>query len=258
MHRMVIALLFLTGCVGDAAVSTNPPDAASPGADAGGSDAQQTADAGPTSMSIPTLRNPAAAGHPTLGAKVTIAGVIVTGVKASGGTRGFFVQDSTAKEWGGVFVVVGAADVTLTAGAMVTVTGSTAVFRGFDQIDISNGRGSYVSTGSATIPAPLDLVPNDIRAGSATADKYQSMIIRVQAVKAKTATSGVDFVVTSALGNDDLIVTSYMATDSAPPPWSPTVGQTYSSITGRGYKSGSTDQNAVAKLAPLSGSDLVP
>lgn len=244
MKRLSMALpCLLVACLGDAVVA-NPP-----------TDGGTNQDAAATTMSIPTLRNPAAPGHPTTGATVTIEGAIVTGVKSAGATHGFFIQDPNVNEWAATFVVVGAVPVSVAPGAVVTVTGKMLTYRGFDELDASGG--TTTLTGSANVPAPLDVTPNDIRAGSATADKYQSMLLRIKAVKAKTATNAVDFTVNSAAGNDDLYVTSYMANDTGPSPFPATVGQTFTSITGHGYKFGSSDATAVAKLAPLSAAQLV-
>jgi predicted extracellular nuclease len=98
--------------VGDAAV-TSPP----------GSDAS-TADAAATALTLPVLRDPQAAGHPTYGTRVRVEGAIVTGVKNVGTTRGFFIQDPTATAWRGIYVFTGAAPVTISVGAIVTVSGT--------------------------------------------------------------------------------------------------------------------------------------
>lgn len=243
-----VLLLVLAACVGDAPTTTPPSDA--------GAGADAPIDAASLSpITIETLRNPAATGHPTLGALVKLEGAVVTGVKSAGATHGFFIQDPSAKQWAGAYVFVGASPVSVAAGDIVTVVGKVAQFKGFDQVDVSAG--SYTQTGTANVPPPLDVTPSDIRAGSATASQYQSMILRVKAVTAKTATAGVDFTVTSAVGNDDLVVTSYVANDTGSSPFPATIGQTYTSIVGRGYKSGATDQTAVAKLAPVSASEVV-
>jgi hypothetical protein len=247
---ILLFLLLASACVGDAATAP-PPDAGPTDGDAAiANDATA-----PRTMTIPTLRNPAAPGHPALGDVVKVEGAIVTGVKTAGASRSFFIQDPSAKEWAAVYVYAGSAALTVEAGAIVSVTGTLSSFRGMSQIDIT--KGTVVTTGTANVPPPLDVTPNDIRAGAATADMYQSMVLRVKAVKAKTSTAGVDFIVTSAVGGDDLIITSFIAGDLGPSPFPATVGQTYTSIVGRGFKFGTTDQNAVAKLAPVSAVELV-
>ena len=247
MNRWLLAVpcfvLVTAACVGDGVVAPPPADGG-PGQDAAG-----------TVVSIPTLRNPAAAGHPSAGTWVTVEGAIVTGVKSAGATHGFFIQDASAKEWAATFVVVAAVPVAVAPGAVVTVTGKLSPYRGFDEIDASGG--TTTLTGSANVPAPLDVTPNDIRAGSATADQYQSMLLRIKAVKAKTATNAVDFTVTSAAGNDDLYVTRYMANDVGASPFPATCGQTYTPITSHGYHFRPSDAVSAAKLAPTSAAQLV-
>lgn len=248
MGRPLVALtlsaFFLTACVGD--VAAPPLD--------GGADSHASADAAVV-LSIPTIRNPADPGHPSPGAFVKIEGAVVTGVKSTGATHGFFVQDPAQKAWAGFYIFVGPASVSVAVGAVVTATGVITAYKGLEQMDVSTG--GYEQTGTVNPLTPLDVVPDDIRAGSSTAAQYQSMLLRVKAVKAKTATATIDFTVTSSAGNDDLIITSYSANDVGPSPFPATVGQTFTSIIGRGYKSGPTDQTAVAKLAPLGPSEVV-
>lgn len=218
-------------------------------------DASPASDAA-TTMSIPTLRNPAAPGHPSVGSWVTVAGAIVTGVKSAGTNHGFFIQDPTAKTWGATFVFVGPATVAVAAGDVVTVTATLTPYRGLDELDATQG--TISQTGSASVPSPIDVTPNDIREGSVTAPQYQSMLLRVMKVTATTATAATDFTVVSSAGggSDTLIVTSYMANDVGPSPFPASPGQTYSSIIGHGYKFGPTDAAAVAKLAPTSSSQV--
>ena len=75
-----------------------------------------------------------APGHPSFGARVTIAGVVVTGLKTAGVTHGFFVQDPNATAWGGIFVWVASSTVTVAKGDVVTVTGLYRTYRGDEQI----------------------------------------------------------------------------------------------------------------------------
>jgi predicted extracellular nuclease len=251
MQRRVISLflLALAACVGDAPVTTPPSDGGS------GADSTILPDAAPQTVTIQTIRDPSAPGHPALGTWVTVEGAVVTGVKSAGTTHTFFIQDPGAKAWGGLYVYAGTTIVSLGVGAIVKVTGFVAAFRGMDQLDVT--KGSFEMTGSTNPPPPIDVTPSDIREGSATAAQYQSMVLRVKNVKAKTATTGIDFVVTSASGTDDLIVTSFAANDIAATPFPATAGQTYTSITGRGFSFGLSDQSAVAKLAPVSAAEVV-
>ncbi len=247
---LCVFLFVLAGCVGDAAVTTPPGGDAATTNDGGANP-----DAAPTALTIPTLRDPQAAGHPAVGTRVRVEGVVVTGVKNVGVARGFFVQDPSASTWAGIYVFTGATDVSVSVGAIVTVTGKLVLYRGLDQLDATGG--TYVATGTATVPPPVDVTPNEIREGSPTSAQYQSMLLRVKGVKAKTGTTGVDFTVVSSAGNDDLVVTSFMAADFGASPFPATPNQTFSSIVGRGYRYGPNDQTSVAKLAPMNAGEVV-
>lgn len=209
-----------------------------------------------TAISIPTLRDPTATDHPKEGQFVKVVGGVITGVKSTGSSHGFFVQDPIAKKWAGVYAFTGNLTIPLAIGAVVTVIGTFGVYRGLDQIDLTGAGSSYELTGSDTVPYPLDVTPNAIRDGSSTAAQYQSMILRVKLVIAKTKTLGLDFVVTSSVGNDDLDVTSFMASDVGPSQFPAIAGQTYTSIVGRGYRFGLTEGTSIAKLAPMSAAEV--
>jgi hypothetical protein len=210
---------------------------------------------GPRTISIPTLRNPAAMGHPVSGSEVTVTGAVVTAVKTAGTNHAFFIQDPTATSWAGVYVFVGNVPVTVRPSDVVTVTGTYTTFRGLDQIDTRAG-GSVMVTGTGVVPAPLVVTPGAIATGGPRALELQSMLVRVENVTALTATSGTDFSVVAGTsctdpGTGTLPITSFVANDTMASPFPAAMCQHYSSITGTVY---SFD---TSKLAPRNNADLV-
>jgi predicted extracellular nuclease len=228
------------------ATTTDPSSSSSSGGNADGA------------MSVMTLRNPAAAGHPAVGASVTIANVVVTGLKTSGsGSHGFFVQDQSAKAWAGVFVYTNTSPITVAKGDVVTVAGVYTSYRGFEELT-TNGK-APVKTGTAAVPSPLVVPVLDIAEGGARAKELQSMRLRVQTVEVSRATVSVDFAVRpqGVTTGPELVITSYVINDLGPSPFTNTVGTTYSSITGFGYQFGPSDGTSIAKLAPENEGDVV-
>lgn len=77
----------------------------------------------PSTFTIVQLRNPAAPGHPAVGARAMIKNVYVTGVKSEGsGTYGFFIQEAAA-QWSGIFVATPGKKPTVVVGNKVNVEG---------------------------------------------------------------------------------------------------------------------------------------
>jgi hypothetical protein len=230
--------------------SSSPREASTP-------EEEQVVVAPDAPISLTTLRNPSAPGHPSFGARVTIAGVVVTGLKTAGATHGFFVQDPKATSWGGIYVWVAGATVTVAKGDVVTVTGLYRSYRGDEQIFADQT--PPAKTGTSTLPPAIVVSPKDIAEGGARVRELQSMRLRVEGVEVSRQTEGVDFGV-RPLGQPtapELVVTSFVANDIGPSPFDGTAGTTYASITGFGYAFGTTDTNAIAKLAPESAADLV-
>lgn len=265
----VIAIVSLTcSCVGSdpATTSTSPKedDASSDGGTASGADATTDTDPGAdaaagANISVMTLRNPSAPGHPAFGASVTISGVVVTGLKTSGpASHGFFVQHPTADAWAGVFIYTNTSPVTVAKGDVVTVSGTYTSHRSFEEI-ATNGK-APVKTGTAAVPSPLLVPALDIAEGGSRAKELQSMLLRVETVEVSRATVGVDFAVRpqGVTSGPELVVTSYIVNDVGPSPFANSVGTTYASITGFGNAFGPTDATSIAKLAPDSVDDVVP
>lgn len=218
-------------------------------------DAGQGPDDAGASLSIATVRNPAAPGHVPFGGTVTVSGGVVTFVKTAGASHGFFIQDPKANEWAGIYVFVGTGTATVAKGDVVTVTGAYTSYRGFEEIQV--GAVPPVRTGSASIPPALVVPLADIAPGGSRTKELQSMLLRVVDVEAATTTMGVEFLAQPAGGGGaQLAISSYMAADVGPSPFPATMGQSFSSITGFGYYGGPTDATAYPKLAPASAADV--
>jgi hypothetical protein len=206
---------------------------------------------------IPQVRNPMDPMRPANDAQVTVAGAVVTAVKSAGTTFGLVLQDPSATRWGGIYVFLNTARPTVAPGDVVTVTGTFGVFRGLEQL-VPGAMGSVMRTGAAALPTPLVVTPAEVRTGGSRAMELQSMLLRVEGVTATAATSGTDFRVgTSAMDANSLVVTTFVANDTAPGPVTVTAGQTFTSITGVLYSFGQTAGPFESKLAIRNAMDVV-
>jgi hypothetical protein len=258
----------LAGCVGDdpSIAATAPSnleagngtdgDGATSGEASSGSPKPGTPADSAVSLRVQAVRNPAAPDHPAYGSWVEVKDLVVTGIKSTGTTHGFFVQDAPSPSWGGIYVYVGYQTVQVQPGDVVRVRGEYKAFRGFDEIEVWNG-GEVAVTGSATVPDPVPVSVGDIMQGGLRAKELQSVRLVVKNVVATSATNGTDFrVAANGATTPELFVTSYMANDVGASPFPAVSGQQWAEIRGFGYSSGSSDQTAVAKLAPASAADL--
>jgi hypothetical protein len=222
----------------------------------GGGESNVASDGEKKDTDIHVVRNPSAPSHPGYGTKLSISG-IVTGVKNVGATHGFFVQDPGEPTWGAIYVYAGAAKIEFQPGTVVRVTGHYVSFRGLDEIDVTDG--VVERTGTAPVPAPLDVDVAEIANGGARAAELQSVFLRVKGVIATrpTMAGSIDFAVRGT-SEPELVVTSYWANDTGPSPFPAAANQRFASIRGFGIRFGANEATAVAKLAPISPTDLVP
>lgn len=240
----------------DGQVTTGDGDGGAPVGDGAHDGGKGGADAAAlTPMDVHVLRDPNAAGHPAYGTQVLIEDLIVTGLKSSGATHGFYAQHETKAEYGGVYIYVGPAAPPVVPGDKVTVTGLFKQFRGLDEIDVSAGH--VERTGDGTIPLPREVVVDDVKQGGPLADALQSSLVIVHDVVASRATSMVDFSITKTGSTGELFVTSYVANDVGPSPFPATLGQSFASIRGVMYRTGPTDTATYVKLAPFSAADVI-
>ncbi|MBX3221362.1 MAG: hypothetical protein KF795_12635 [Labilithrix sp.] len=262
--RSTIALTLL-GCVGDEPAATSTPvvdageapgekdaePAPAPPSDDGGGPTP----GGPLELDIHVLRNPNAAGHPTYGTKVKVKGLVVSGAKTAGSTHGFFAQHESNVVWGGIFVFVGSAPVSVAPGDKINVTGEYATYQGQDQIHATLD--DIERTASALTVTAVNVALTDINNGGGRALELQSVYLSVKNVEVLSAPPGLNFRVRPiAGGSDELVITSYVANDIDPSPFTPQVGNRFSTIRGFGYRVGPTEVAMVNKLAPLGAADL--
>jgi len=131
---------------------------------------------GACALSIATLRDPSAPGHPAVGTSVAVTGW-VTAIKASP-NGGFALQDS-ADPFSGIFVFTGQTPVVL-PGNEVTVSGVYEEF--FELSEITSPSITVVDAGT-TLPFAAIVVPNSgTLSTAATAEPLESMLVTVQNV----------------------------------------------------------------------------
>lgn len=273
---LVVCVGAVAGCVGEDPVVQAPPEGetrddggavpAANGSDAGATpdsgviappgDAGDAGDAGggeALPLDIHVVRNPAAQGHPALGTRVTLAGLVVTGVKAEGLSRGFFVQDPLQPRWGAIYVYVGNAPIAVAIRDVVTLTGKYSSYRGLEQLAADANGVQKTATRSEALP-PLEAQPADLCVGCTLERELQSVYVVVKNLVATSPTQGFDFRVRTIgadAGASELIVTSFWAQDTAsPPPFPASTGTQYSEIRGFQFSSGPDEANALSKLAP--------
>jgi hypothetical protein len=205
--------------IGNAA--DNCPMNANPGQEDMDMDAQgDLCDACPTqanpgmagcTVRIPQIRNPNEPGHVSEGSNVTIVGAVVTGLKnvpSTSTSQGFFVEDPSLTEWGGIFVFTRMAP-TVQVGNVVTVTGQYVEFNGLAEITMPV---VTVTDPGTTLPAALPRVvdPASINT-AATAESRESMLVRINDVTVTNPNPDApmsfdEFMVTGMLRIDDFLL----------------------------------------------------
>lgn len=188
---------------------------------------------------VQAVRDPSHPDHPADGSAVRLSGLVVTAVRTRGG---FWAQDPAGGDYAGIFVYETSASA-VSRGDVVDVDGEYVEYYGISEILPT----SVVVTGTATVPAPIDVDPCDIADGGALAEVYESMLLRVVDVEVTDAnpdgSSDYDeFEVAGCLRVDDY------ADDTLD---QPAAGTEYASITGIGYYS--FDHQ---KLLPRDSADL--
>lgn len=200
-------------------------------------------------QSVSALRDPSSANHAAYDSVVTISGAVVTDLKTAGKTHGFFVQDPKGSSWAGVYVFVGASDVGVSIGDVVTVSGTYKLYAGLEEIDVQAG--TVDVTDHASRPSPIDVSISDIVDGAPHQLERQSLLLRVHDVTIVGGSIQTDAFTVEDGSQASLVVTSYVINDVGPMPFDAVAGQTLHSIVGHGYA------HDGASLAPGSPDDLV-
>ena len=174
-----------------------------------------------TPVPIATVRNPAAPGHPAENSQVSVVGY-VTGIAGNG----YSVQDST-NPWSGIFVYTNSAPTGIAVGNQVQVTGTYVEF--FDYSEITGPSVTVLDPGTTLPFAPIDIANPATLSTAATAEPYESMLLRIGAVAITVQNSDApsdfdEFTVTGGLRINDGFYSPIDNTCA--------VGSTFTSITG--------------------------
>ena len=240
------------GATQDSGVIAPPGDEDDAGEPGDTDDAGDAGGGAALPLDIHVVRNPAAPAHPAFGTRVTLAGLVVTGLKTEGSGRGFFAQDPLQPRWGAIYVYVGNAPITVSTRDVVTLTGKYTTYRGLDQL-AADANGVQKTATRPEALAPLDATPADLCVGCPLERELQSVYVVVKNLVAISPTSNFDFrvrTIGTGTGASELIVTSFWAQDTPPSPFPALTGAQYSEIRGYQFSSGPDDANALSKLAP--------
>lgn len=163
---------------------------------------------------------------------VTLADVVVTTpVHADSGK--VWVEEPEGGQYSGVIlymysdVLLG---VSLAPGDLISVTGTYSEFYEVSEVTVTDAM-SIEKLGTAAVPAPAVVPPADLVAGSATAEAYESVLVRVEGVEVTDADLGYgEFEVTGGLPVDDF----FFASASGPSGGNviPAEGETFTAIEG--------------------------
>ncbi|MBX3229083.1 MAG: amidohydrolase family protein [Labilithrix sp.] len=158
----------------------------------------------PVTLSIADIRDPSSPRHPTPGSsRPSIKGVVVTAVKTGTTGLGFFVQDATATELGGLFVFTGSAQPGVKVGNEVDVEGDYIEFDGTSEL--TNPKVTVVDAGTTLAIAPI-AVPADYDGSGG--EKLEGMLCAIDGPVAVT-----DANPDAPLDFDELVVTGGVRVD---------------------------------------------
>ena len=201
-------------------------------------------------LPIEAIRNPSHPNHPAIGSTVTLSGVYVTAVRPlSGGSRGFYVQDTSLKPFSGIFIFTKGTSPSVSVGNEVTVTGTYEEF--FDFSELSSPTITVTNPGTTLPFGPIAISnPADIATGGSMAEGYESMLLSVSNVKVTVMNPDApqdfdEFAVTGNLRIDDEIYEAMDNTYAVDTPFSKITGVlTYS------FKEFKLLPRSAAELAP--------
>ncbi len=125
-------------------------------------------------VSVGAIADESAADHPAEGSDVKVTGAVVTGVVEGGG---FYAQDPTASEQGGVYVYDRGSN-SVEVGQEVTVEGVYDEYYGLQEIVAT----TVQVTGTTAVPEPILVASCDIGTGGVDGERYEAMLVRVEGV----------------------------------------------------------------------------
>ncbi|HSO32421.1 MAG TPA: thrombospondin type 3 repeat-containing protein [Labilithrix sp.] len=139
----------------------------------------------PTPYDVPTLRNPAAPGHPSSGSvRALVSSLYVTGLRTFGTGRGFFAQDASGAAFSGLYVETGAVSPTVVVGNKVDVEGDYEEV--FNVTTLRNVTVKVTDAGTTLPFAPTVFATADISNVAAvqgpSAEGFESMLCELGAV----------------------------------------------------------------------------
>ncbi|HOX44263.1 MAG TPA: lamin tail domain-containing protein [Myxococcota bacterium] len=160
------------------------------------------------SVTIMQIQDVNAAGHPAEDTEVCVQGVVVTTPAFTmSGSPAFYVQDAAGGQFSGV--VVWAENLTLDAGvvqgATLAITGTINEY--YDLTELVATQITVMAPPGA-LPAPAVVTPGEIMTGSATAEAYEGVLVRVQ---------NVETMVTPFPGNDGVDHGDFQVANQADP-----------------------------------------
>jgi cytosine/adenosine deaminase-related metal-dependent hydrolase len=213
------------------------PDEANPGSTA-------------CTLSIATVRNPAAPGHPEVGSSVTVTGYVTAVRTDSGSARGFVLQAST-EPWSGILVFTGSTSPGVAVGNEVKVSGVYDEY--FDFSELISPVITILDAGTTLPFAPLAISASGTLSEAGTAEPYESMLVTLAACTISSQNpddpTDLDEFSVNTPSSDPVRINDAMF---APLDNLCAVGSTFSTVTGTlAYGFGSY------KLEPRSAADIV-
>jgi DNA/RNA endonuclease YhcR with UshA esterase domain len=163
---------------------------------------------------------------------VTLGDVVVTTPIHTDSSK-VWVEEPEGGQYSGIIlylysdVLLG---VSLAPGDLISVTGMYSEFYEVSEITVTDATAITV-LGTAAVPAPAVVAPTDLVAGAATAEAYESVLIRVESIAVTNPDLGYgEFEVTGGLPVDDF----FFATGAGPSGGNiiPADGETFTAING--------------------------
>jgi cytosine/adenosine deaminase-related metal-dependent hydrolase len=203
-------------------------------------------------IDIKAVRDKSDPNHPAVGTIVSLKGLYVTAVKPdTGGSRGFFAQDTSLQPFTGIFVFTQSQSPGVVVGNKVDVSGKYSEYFDLSEIEIPSGSMTVVDSGTTLPFGPIAISnPADIATGGSKAEGYESMLLSISNVSVTVMNPDTpnDYDEFSVTGNLRIADDVYDALDNTY-----AVGTSFSQIVGVHYYSFSN-----FKLLPRSASDLTP